>query len=721
MPQVSFPDSLTEAGSFTNFRQFLRKRIWIILGVFAFGLAAAETLDLVVHPRYAALAQIEIVPDLSSEFSISQISSLLNSGGQDAEKVNTEIQILQSPTLELSTIQALHLDSNPAFSRKKDGSHWNLALPADRAALEGALTKALDVERFQTTDIIQVKVTTHDAALSGLIANTLVDKYIERSFQTNYAATVRVSGWLNTQLDDLRKNLEKSQSAMIGYQKDLGLVGLSLYTRGASGSGGDILIANLDEMIKQSAQAGVNRMMKEALYNAIKDSPPQVVDTTAMMADPELLASKESLLELQNEYSSMSQTYGKAYPKLQALQSQIDDMQKKIADEERNAVATAQKEYEAAKAYEGTLNKALDGQEQDIFGKGEQVADFEFALEGYESNRLLYDGLQERLQQAAILSGLHSTSIQVVDNADIPAKPSFPNPLINLSIGGGVGLLLGIGMALLVEGMDVNLKTITEIEEGLGLPLLTAIPEVKTEEITPEIFREHAIATAGTSWSRIAEAMRSMRTSILLSSPGSPPKAILIASARPSEGKSSVATLFGITLALGGSRVLVMDADLRRPSVHLRFRTGKHSGLSSVLSGKSDLHEAIVEWPALPNLHLMPAGPIPPLPSELLGSQQMEELFGTLRQQYDFIILDTPPVLAVTDALVISRLTDAVILVVRYGMVQRHVAQRGIDLLERSGARLLGVAINAVDFKTPEYSEYYGRKYSDYYAERNLE
>jgi len=719
IPQVAFHDLLTEVGSFTNFQQFLRKRIWIILGVFVFGLAAAETMNLVVRPKYTALAQIEIVPDLSSEFSISQMSSLLSgSGSQTSEKMNTEIQILQSPTLELSTIQALHLEKNPLFAPKKVGPPWNLALPADRGALEGAFGSALNVERFQTTDIIQVEVTT--PALSGLIANTLIDKYIERSFQSNYAATQRISGWLNTQLDGLRKNLESSQSNMVGYQKDLGLVGLSLYGRGENGSG-SILTSSLDEMIKQSADAGVNRMMKEALYNAIKDSPPDVVDTTAMLADPELLASKQSLLQLQNEYASMSNTYGKAYPKLQALQSQIDDLKKKIADEERNAVAAAQKEYEAAKAYEGTLNKALDGQEQLLFGKGEQAAKFEFALEQYESNRLLYDGLQERLQQAAVLSGLHSTSIQIVDSADIPSSPSFPRKRVNLAIGGAVGLLLGFGLALLAEGLDVNLKTITEIEEGLGLPLLTAIPAVKTEEITPEIFREHAIATAGTSWSRIAEALRSMRTSILLSSPGSPPKAILIASARPSEGKSSIATLFGITLALGGSRVLVMDADLRRPSVHLRFRTGKHSGLSSVLSGKSELREAVVEWPALPNLHLMPAGPTPPLPSELLGSRQMQDLFVTLRQEYDFVILDTPPVLAVTDALVISRLTDAVILVVRYGIVQRHVAQRAIDLLERAGAHLLGVAINAVDFKTPEYSEYYGRKYSDYYGERNAD
>jgi capsular exopolysaccharide synthesis family protein len=195
----------------------------------------------------------------------------------------------------------------------------------------------------------------------------------------------------------------------------------------------------------------------------------------------------------------------------------------------------------------------------------------------------------------------------------------------------------------------------------------------------------------------------------------------MIASSRPSEGKSSVSTLFAITLALAGSKVLVIDADLRRSSVHLRFHIPRQTGLSSALSGKTTLKQSIVEWPKMPNLHIMPAGPTPPLPSELLGSKQMVDMIAALRPSYDFIVLDTPPVLVVTDAQVISRVADAIILLVRYGAVQRHVAQRSIDLLERSGAHFLGIAINAVDLKAPEYSEYYGRKYSDYYGEPRRE
>jgi len=717
--------SSDEGGTFGSFLQFLKKRGWLMVLISLTTLGLTEIIDLTVPKYYTSQAQIEIVPDLSPEFRLEQIQNMIGGGsGDDTEKLDTEIEIMQSPTLEMETIQALKLYKNPVFLKFKKGREWNLSIPSERETVLKRFGGDIDVKREKHTDIIQVRVTTNDPALSGLIANSLIDKYIERSFRANYQSTQRISGWLDSQLDDLRKNLEKSQTKMISYQKDLGLVGLTLFspTTGTQlTSSGDVQITSMDETLKASAAATVDRMMKEALFNAIKTSTPDVVDATASLTDPELLSSKEALLQVQGQYASMSQTYGKAYPPLQALQKQIDQLQQKINDQEHTAIVSAQKQYEASAQNEAMVQKSLNSQEQEAYGKGQKAAEFEFAVEDYESSRLLYDGLQERLQEAGILSGLHSTAIQDVDAADLPSRPSFPRGEIDLPIGFGVGLLLGFALALLLEGMDVNLKTIPEIEQGLGLPLIAAIPAVKSLEINPESFVDHATQTPGSSWSKIAEALREMRTSILLSSPGAHPKVIMIASSRPSEGKSSIATLFGITLALGGAKVLIVDADLRRPTVHLRFSLGKQTGLSTALAGKSTIQQSIFEWPKLPLLHIMPAGPTPPLPSELLGSKQMEETIDALRSEYDFIILDTPPVLAVTDALLISRVTDAVILLVRYGAVQRHVAQRSIDLLERSGAHFLGVAINAVDFKSSEYSEYYGRKYSDYYGERKAE
>jgi capsular exopolysaccharide synthesis family protein len=406
---------------------------------------------------------------------------------------------------------------------------------------------------------------------------------------------------------------------------------------------------------------------------------------------------------------------------VKTLKAQIDELEHGISQQESALVTRVQKEFEAAQNDEAQLRSALDKQEQLAYGKGEKAMEYELARRDYETNRLLYDGLQQRLQEAGIMSSLHSTAIHIVDSAETPINPSHPRTRFNQATGVGVGFLIGLCVALLLEALDTNLKTMSDIEQALQLPLLAAIPSVNIDELQPAKFKESASQSGTSAWSRIAEALRGMRTSILLSTPGAPPKVIMFTSTRPAEGKSSVASLTSIAFALNGSRVLLIDADLRRPSIHLRFRIGKGLGLSSVLSGKATSQDAIVEWPDLPNVHILPSGPVPPLPSELLGSAQMETLLTEMRTKYDFIIIDTPPVLTVTDASVLGRLSDATAIIIRYATAPRHVAQRSIDLLDRSGAHMLGVVVNFVDFNAPEYSEYYGRKYYEYYRERNSE
>ncbi|HLY43600.1 MAG TPA: polysaccharide biosynthesis tyrosine autokinase [Terracidiphilus sp.] len=712
-PQQAGPmlETSGEGDSLGRFVQFLKKRGWLILVAMLVGLGGAIAVNLLMHKQYTAYAQIEIVPDMSEEFRLEQIQDLA-SGNDDAEKLDTETQILRSRSLALQTITSLHLEANPDFLPLPKGRPWDLTSPSVREILIEAFLDHLAIGRSGHTSILEISVRSRKPALASLIANTLIDNYIERSFHDNYAATEKISGWLNAQLNGLKESLGKSQQQMIAYQRDLGIVGMDPKD--------SVVVTSLEELNKQLADAEVDRMVKEARLRAIKSSSPDVIDAAAS-TDVSLQASRQTLAQLKTEYTSLIQTYGPGYPRVKALKAQIEQLEQTVATAERAEVDRAQKEFDAAQNNESMLRKNLNDEEQHAYNNGEKSADFEFARQNYEANRLLYDGLQERLQEAGIMAGLHSSSIHVVDNADVPTFPSRPRTTANLALGIGGGLFLGFGIALLLEGLDTNLKTMTDIERALQLPLLAAIPSVETEELLPSKFRELAVARGSSSWSRIAEALRGMRTSVLLSSPGAPPQVIMVTSTRPAEGKSSVATLMAITFALNGSRVLLIDADLRRPSVHLRFRLPKGLGLSSVLSGKSSPSKAIVEWPDLPNLNIMTSGPVPPLPSELLGSKQMEELIADMRTEYEFILIDTPPVLAVTDASILSRLTDAALLIIRYGTAQRHVVQRCADLLERSGAHLLGVAVNAVDFKAPEYSEYYGRKYYEYYGERNPE
>ena len=710
--EVGLPQSpISDGDSIGRFVQFLKKRGWLILAATGLGLAAAITANLVLHKRYTAAAQVEIVPDRSEEFRLTQIQGL-SAGSDDAEKLNTEMQILESRTLALETIRSLHLDSDPDFLPLLNGRPWDLSNPAVRDQLYEAFNGNLNVSRQGHTSILLIRFTARTPTLASLVTNNLIDNYIEHSFRDNYSATAKVSGWLNSQLNDLKGNLEKSQQQMIKFQKDLGIVGVDPKE--------SVVTANLQELNKQLADVEVERMLKEARLRSIQSASPDVIDAVAF-SDPSLQAQKGQLAQLRTQYAAMMQTYGSAYTPLKAIKAQIDQLERSLTAAENAEVARAQKEYDAAVNNEEMLRKSLSQEEQKAFDNGEKGVQFEFARSQYEANRLLYDGLQQRLQEAGIIAGLHTTSIHVVDSADIPTWPSRPRTKINLAAGMGLGLMLGFALALLFESLDTNLKTMTDIEQTLQLPLLAAIPKVDAEELLPSVFRESALAKGASSWSRSAEALRGLRTSILLSSPGTPPKVLMVTSTRPAEGKSSIATLTAIMLALNSSRVLLIDADLRRPAVHMRFRMGKGLGLSSVLSGKATIEEAILEWPELPTLHVMTSGPVPPLPSELLGSRQMQEVIEDLRGSYDFIVIDTPPVMPVTDAAVLGRLTDAAILVIRYGAAQRHVVQRSVDMLDRSGAHLLGVVVNAVDFKAPEYSEYYGRKYYEYYGERNLE
>lgn len=698
----------------------IRKHIRLLVLVTALGLACGIAAYVLQTRLYTSSSMIEVTEDMSSQFRVEATAAAAGGMSVDGQKLDTEIQILTSESLAQETIRALHLDSNPDFLKSPPGYKWDISRPKDRVALVGTFLSDLGVARVGHTSIIQVTVTTRRPELSALISNTLVDKYIEHTFKDSFTSTKQVSTWLNEQLGGLKQSLEKSQDRLLELQKEIGLVG----GLGNMSQSESVIVANLSELNKQLADSVGNRMIKQAALDAVQSSSPSVVD--AMAGNYRALqAGKDNLTQLKSQYEAMQQTYSTAYPPGRDLKAKIDLAEQNLASEERAQVALAKKELDAARSNENQLRAALNDEEQGAFKNGSKAIQYELALQEYQGNRTLLDGLQLRLQEAGIMAGLRSSSVHIVSNAEIPAFPSSPKMLILVGGGLGAGFIIGAILAFLLEAMDTNLRTIGEIENALQLPLLAAIPQVDSENLRPVAFHRNAAAGNTGSWSKIGEALRSLRTSILLSTPGSPPQVLMITSTRPAEGKTSVTILESIIFALNGSKVLLIDADLRRPTIHLRLygNTGQTAGLglSSVLTGKASLSEAAQPWSELPNLHVLTSGPIPPLPSELIGSKQMAELLEEARKHYDFIFVDTPPVLAVTDSSVLAHLADATVMIVRYGDARRQVVIRSVELLERSGANLLGVAINAVDFRSAGYSEYYGKKYYEYYGERTDE
>jgi capsular exopolysaccharide synthesis family protein len=698
---------LNDGQTLQHFLLIGKKYIWLVLVCALLGTGAGFIENATSPKEYRSTANIEITQDTADQFRM-DTGGGYDSGYIDVAKLDTEIAILKSSTLAMKTIESLHLDQNKDFLPPGSNYAWDLSKIRDRHALIGIFEGGLAAERYGHTNILDLSYTARNPQLAADICNTLIANYVEHNFSQNYAATQQVSDWLQRQLGDLRKRLEASQEHMLTVQKDIGLVGIDQTQ--------SIVLSRLVDISHDVTTAESQRLVAEAKLITLQSAPPEVLAT--LSGDPVLMGLKERMTSLEADYANLNAKYGAKNPRLLEIRSEMAEVTESMKREQGTVLARAQQEVNAATQNQNALQRRLEQEKSSAYMGNSKAVEYSLARRQYESNRSLYDGLQQRLQEAGIIAGLHSSNIRKIDPADAPDFPSSPRKSVNLTLGLLCGFGIGLALALVVEALDTNIKTIYDIEERLGLPMLGVVPQVDSKLLSPETFVRDATSPVPGAWSRLAEAYRALRTTILLSRAGTPPQVILISSAKPSEGKTSITTLESIVFALNGARVLLIDSDLRRPSVHLRFRIGNKIGLTSVLTGKSVLEEAIVPVAALPSLHILPAGPIAPMPAELLGSLEMQRLVEGLRARYDFILIDTPPVLTVTDAAVLVSVSDGVVLVLRYGQASRNVVARASEILLRSGAHLLGVVLNAVDLQSSDYAEYYGRAYNDYYQSR---
>jgi len=382
-------------------------------------------------------------------------------------------------------------------------------------------------------------------------------------------------------------------------------------------------------------------------------------------------------------------------------------------------------DFDTATSRVGLLQEALDKQKAEANDLAEKLVQYHILQHDAESNKQLYDGLQQKLKEATITVGLHSDNIRVVDPALVPASPSRPQKARNIILAFLVGLVGGVGLALFREYLDNTVKSPDDVEALTGLPSLAVVPSLPGMSTSHNRLARNAAATPGGGprvellsfvqpKSQISEAFRALRTSLLLSQADHPPQVILVTSALPREGKTTAAVNLAVTLAQLGDRTLLIDSDMRKPGVRraLNLTTGKEAGLSSYLAGVSTLDEVTVPHPTIENLVALTTGPVPPSPADLLSSHRMREAIAELRHKFKFVVIDSPPVMAATDAVLISALTDGVLLVVRSGETPKEAFTRTRDLLAAVKCRLLGVVLNAVDSSAPDY--YYSYRYYPY-------
>ena len=718
-------------------RDYLRvliKRIWVVLGTLFVIFGATLIATLRTTPIYDAVGSIAInKPD-------PMLTNLRDGNNNidyfDPTDLDTEVRILRSDLLALQVIKELNLDKLPEFGGHGLPPSSSLEVTADalqpdsaRAnAVLGAFKANLVVMLEPNTRIIDVHFRSPNKQLAARVVNTIANTYIEQNFKTRFESTMQASDWLSRQLVDLQMKVETSQEKLVKYQKDHNILGID--------DKQNITTEKLDELNKELTAAESDRMEKESLYRLTESGDAESAASVAGAAagSGKTSATTSALLDklqeqkadLKIQAAQLGTQFGPAYPKIAQINNQIAEIDNQIQSEMKKVTARLRGDYLAALQRENMLSAALDEQKQQDNKLNESAIEYSLLKRDFETNRTLYEGLLQKLKEAGVTAGLRSNNIREVDIARTPASPTEPNIPRNLGFALVLGLSTGIGLAFLLEGIDNTVRTPEQAQAISGLPSLGMIP-TGNKSIGDAASAKQGLAVASSKeavelitqsrpQSQMAESYRALRTSLLLTSLGAPPKTILITSALPREGKTTTSINTAIVLAQKGVRVLLVDADLRRPSIHKALGLGPRTGLSNVLTGGATLQQATVRSSLLPNLYVLPAGTPPPNPAELMASAQMASLLAELREQYDHIVVDTPPTLSVTDAVVLSTRADAVVLVIRSSQTTKPALRRSREILAQVNARVAGVLLNAVNLNSADYYYYY--EYQGKYGQR---
>jgi capsular exopolysaccharide synthesis family protein len=686
----------------------LRKRRWVVIACvllgLVYGIYTAET-----QPRiFEAFGRIQVRSGSSNEYRVSAVQNQMSEG---SNKMLTEVAILQSDTLMLTVAREMDLANNPDFlGRPAPSPRALIDNPQVRQSTVHLLQSNLHISQVPKTDIIRISYNSLSSKLASDIVNKVISAYVQRSFETRFASTRRVSNWLSSQLDDLKQQVQTSQEQVMELQKRLGILGFD--------PNHSQINASIEQLSKATNDARIARIIAESRYRMLSGMDPDAIegsiDTVPGTVPAGLNALRSQLASAKANYAQMESTLGPNHPQAKAQKAQIDELNREINAEQNRLLLQAKQVFLAARTNEDQTAAALEAQKADAYKLRDDLVEYTLRQREFESNRSLYENLLQRLRTADVQAGLESLEIDVVDQALLPAAPVLKPQSTIILTSLIFGVLAGIVLAFLMESLDTGLRSIAEIETITELPSLAIVPRARRGS-SDQPGMSTAMRNIGSLLqpkSQFAEAFRSLRTALLLSTAGHPPKYILLTSATPSEGKTTAASNLACILAQGDARVLLIDADLRRPNIHHRFGLNGRVGLTTLLTGATTLEQSVQNIPEVPNLDVLVSGPVPPFPTEMLSSEAMTKLLDHCGQVYTHVILDSPPILSVTDGVILARGADAVILVVRHGKSSKHIVRRARDLLLRSGAPITGIVLNAVDLSSPEYYGYYG--YSEY-------
>jgi succinoglycan biosynthesis transport protein ExoP len=708
----------------------LRRRIRIIIASVVVVVLLGSLYCVLKTRRYEATSDLAIYPEGSDALDMGDVTASIGGGGLDFdEKLETQVRILKSNSLAWSVISELRLDKEPTFAgHRKFIFVGPYVLPSAPEQIEktssvrqnqllAKFSKSLTVQSIARTQAVEITFRDANPVLAQEIVNHLSSAYAQRNFVTRFDNTMKASDWLSGQLDQLKSKVGDSQSKLAKFQKETGIFGTD--------ENDNLVLSKLNDLSKELTDAEADRIVKEAKYRVAQSGSPELIGTIVPDSVLPVLRGQEA--DLKNQLAQANTEYGPHYPKVVQMQNQMAQLEKSLQKEVSDIQERFHTDYEASAAAENQLRASFDQQKQKAYDMSEGLSQYGILKREVESGSDLYEDLLKKLKESGVVASLKAATIDVIDPATLPTAPVEPNIPLALAVSVVLGLGSGVGLAFVSENLDNTIRSTEDVEALTTIPLFGWVPHIKANQDSrsksagpsSKVVAEAASFLPITLLrpnSQISEAFRSLRTALLLTSARMPPKTILITSALPGDGKTTVTVNLAAVLAQQGAHVLLVDADLRRGLVAERLKITQNFGLSGSLTGACSWRDVIETIPEAPNLSILQSGLRPPNSADLLGSTKMHELLEDWRSEYDHVIIDSSPSLAITDAVLVAQRTDAVLLVSRIAHTPRAGLRRVAELLRSSNVHVAGIVINDVGV-TDDYYGYAYSKYASYYTD----
>ncbi len=720
-----------ESTHLRDYWRIIRRRLWIPLSVIIVTVTLATIYNLRLPSIYEGVTRIEVGRE-DRTVNIKDVQISMGSG-DDAQYINTQLRILQSPKIALLVAQILDLEHNneflPGMARPLNLQAESLELSNGESDEQAAMQKLepfidtllanVEVRPVRETRLVEIHYRHRVPELARKISDTWAEAFKLNQENEIIKTNKDSSRFLNATIANYKLKVQQAEERLLNYRRANQVIDY--------GEKDNTVLARLGAINQLLLQAENDRKNSQLSYE-LSRTVADVSTIPEVQRDPMVQELNRKITELRQQREQLLVEFTPEWPDVKKITQQLAQLEGELRASNVRILSTIENQYKTTVQREDALRKSFIQQRSETLQQSEGAIQAKMLQQEIDTNRQMLDRLLQS-QQGVELSGagLVKNNIRVTESSPIPRSPVAPKRLQNILLSALLALIVGVGLALFIDYINNKIESVEDIDRYLRLPALGVIPTLETgskarrllgggsepgKEMVPSAGAGSVILTQIEANSSIAESYRQLRTSLLLSSAGHAPRTILFTSSQPAEGKTTTSINTAISLAQTGSAVLIVDADLRRPRVHKVFALKNNVGLSNFLVGEGDLASLIQI--AMPNLYVLPVGPLPPNPAELLGSPKMKQVVETLAANFDYVIIDSPPVSSFADSLILSSLVEGVIIVVKGGVTPREMAQRTRAHLQSVGAKILGVVVNQIKLQPHDYyysSTYYSRYY----------